>query len=82
MPSTRSTPVPLPYRAFGSGAWLVILHGLFGCWHNRYPVARALAGRFRVLAVDPRNHGDSGHTAPLDYEHPADDVRTFPEGPG
>ena len=77
MPSTRSTPVPLHYRAFGSGVPLVILHGLFGCWHNWYPVARALADRFRVFAVDQRNHGDSGHAEPLDYEHLADDVRSL-----
>jgi esterase len=82
MPSTRSTPVPLHYRAFESGAPLVILHGLFGCWPNSYPVAQALADRFRVFAVDQHNHGDAGHAEPLDYEHLADDVRTFLEGPG
>lgn len=77
MPRTLSTPVPLHYRVFGDGPPLVILHGLFGCWHNWSPVARALSDRFRVLAVDQRNHGESGHAEPLDYERLCDDLRSL-----
>jgi esterase len=82
MTSTGFAPAPLHYRAFGSGPPLVILHGLFGCWHNWYPVARALADRFRVLAVDQRSHGDSVRAEPLDYEHLAGDVRGLLDGLG
>jgi len=64
----------LHYKAFGAGPPLVILHGLFGCWHNWYPVATALSNEFRVLAVDQRNHGDSFHAEPHDYNHLADDL--------
>jgi esterase len=77
MTSTESTPAGLHYQSFGSGPPLVILHGLFGCRHNWYPVARALADRFRVLAVDQRNHGGSFHAEPLDYDQLAGDLLRF-----
>lgn len=74
MTSTDRAQATLHYKAFGSGPPVVILHGLFGCWHNWYPVARALGDRFRVLAVDQRNHGDSFHAEPLDYDQLAEDL--------
>jgi pimeloyl-ACP methyl ester carboxylesterase len=74
MPSDALAQPNLHYKAIGNGPPLVILHGLFGSWHNWAPVARELSDRFRVLLVDQRNHGDSFHAAPLDYGHLAGDV--------
>ena len=45
----------------GQGAPVVLLHGLFGAARNFGTVQRALAQRFRVLALDLRNHGSSPH---------------------
>lgn len=66
--------VELACDAVGDGPPLVILHGLFGSARNWQSVARALAARHRVLAVDARNHGQSPHTAAMDYRLMASDV--------
>jgi pimeloyl-ACP methyl ester carboxylesterase len=58
----------------GAGPPLVILHGLFGSARNWQSVARALADRYRVLAVDARNHGRSPHAAAMDYRLMAADL--------
>ncbi|MGE5255523.1 MAG: alpha/beta fold hydrolase [Hyphomicrobiales bacterium] len=63
------------YRIFGSGEPLIILHGLFGCWDNWYPVAKDLSQRFGVCVPDLRNHGRSFHSARFDYDVMADDIR-------
>jgi len=68
-------PHHLHVRVYGSGAPLIILHGLFGSWENWHPVAKALSGRFEVHVVDQRNHGDSFHSSRLDYDAMAEDVR-------
>ncbi|MCU0605443.1 MAG: alpha/beta fold hydrolase [Desulfobacterales bacterium] len=61
-------------QRYGAGEPLLILHGLFGCWDNWHPVAKALAPRFRVYVPDLRNHGHSFHSPRFDYEAMADDV--------
>jgi pimeloyl-ACP methyl ester carboxylesterase len=53
---------------------VVLLHGLFGQARNFGAVQRALAARFRVIALDARNHGDSPHAAGMDYPTMAADV--------
>lgn len=58
----------------GEGAPVVLLHGLFGTARNLGVVQRALAPRFRVLAIDLRNHGASPHAAAMDYRVMAADV--------
>jgi pimeloyl-ACP methyl ester carboxylesterase len=58
----------------GSGAPVVLLHGLFGRAGNLGVVQRALAPRFRVIALDLRNHGASPHGAAMDYPTMAADV--------
>jgi esterase len=58
----------------GQGPPVALLHGLFGSARNLGVVQRALAPRFRVLALDLRNHGASPHAAAMDYPAMAADV--------
>jgi len=58
----------------GAGKPLVLLHGLFGSATNFGTVQRALAAKFRVLALDLRNHGASSHVAAMNYPTMAEDV--------
>lgn len=58
----------------GEGTPVVLLHGLFGTARNLGVVQRALAPRYRVLALDLRNHGASPHAAEMDYPAMAADV--------
>jgi pimeloyl-ACP methyl ester carboxylesterase len=59
----------------GAGPPLIFLHGLFGTARNFGSAQRALAARFRVLALDMRNHGVSPHQAGMTYPELAADVR-------
>jgi esterase len=59
----------------GEGPPVVLLHGLFGAARNFGSIQRALAGQFRVIALDMRNHGDSPHGADMRYPTQAGDVR-------
>ena len=52
-------PLELNSEISGSGAPLVILHGLFGSATNWRSVARSLATDHEVHALDLRNHGAS-----------------------
>jgi esterase len=58
----------------GDGPPVALLHGLFGAARNLGSVQRRLAKRFRVLALDLRNHGDSPHAPGMDYAALAGDV--------
>jgi pimeloyl-ACP methyl ester carboxylesterase len=58
----------------GNGAPVVLLHGLFGRSQNFGTLMRQLAARFRVIALDLRNHGASAHVAGMSYQVMADDV--------
>jgi esterase len=59
----------------GEGPPVVLLHGLFGAARNFGAILRAIAPRFRVVALDMRNHGDSPHQAGMRYLTQAADVR-------
>jgi esterase len=59
----------------GDGPPLVVLHGLFGDGDNWRTVARQLAGRQRVIALDLRNHGRSPHAEAMNHDALAGDVR-------
>src|ERR1700684_2336301 len=59
----------------GEGPAGVLLHGLFGSARNLGAVQRALSARFRVIALDLRNHGDSPHDPVMDYDTMAADVQ-------
>jgi esterase len=64
----------LHYEEYGQGEPLIILHGLFGSLENWHTIGRRLAERFRVVAVDQRNHGRSPHSAEMTYPLMAQDV--------
>lgn len=66
----------------GSGAPLVVLHGLFGSAANWRSVARVLADRFEVHALDLRNHGASPWADTMDYPSMAEDVQAYIDGHG
>ncbi|MGD0109576.1 MAG: alpha/beta fold hydrolase [Rhodopila sp.] len=58
----------------GEGPPVVLLHGLFGAGRNFGAVQRALSPRYRVVALDLRNHGDSPHDPDMRYTAQAADV--------
>lgn len=58
----------------GEGPSLVLLHGLFGAGPNLSVVQRRLGDRFRTLALDLRNHGESPHDPAMGYDAMAADV--------
>jgi esterase len=64
----------LAAHTMGEGPVVVLLHGLFGSARNLGGVQRALSTRFRVVALDLRNHGDSPHDPVMDYDTMAADV--------
>lgn len=64
----------LHFTSRGSGAPLVILHGLFGSGKNWQSHARLFSTKFRVINVDLRNHGDSFHADTMNYQVMAEDV--------
>ncbi len=64
----------------GHGPPLVVLHGLFGSATNWRGIARALADRFEVHALDLRNHGESPWADEMDYPVMADDVHGYIAG--
>jgi pimeloyl-ACP methyl ester carboxylesterase len=59
----------------GEGPPVVLLHGLFGQARNFGAIQRGLAPRYRVIALDMRNHGDSPHASDMRYPAQAEDVR-------
>jgi esterase len=64
----------LHFKTYGTGAPLIILHGLFGSLDNWHSITRRLGEHFQVLAVDQRNHGQSPHSAEMNYAAMAEDV--------
>lgn len=60
--------------ATGDGPDLLLLHGLFGAGKNLGAIARGLASEFRVVSLDLRNHGASGHAADMRYATLAADL--------
>lgn len=58
----------------GEGPPLLLVHGLFGAARNWGAIQKHLARRFRVLAPDLRNHGDSPHAPGMTYAAMADDL--------
>jgi pimeloyl-ACP methyl ester carboxylesterase len=58
----------------GSGQPVCLLHGLFGSAANFGTVQKRLAERYRVIALDLRNHGTSPHAPFMSYPAMAEDV--------
>jgi len=50
------------------------MHGMFGSLSNMGVIGRALAGKYKVIAVDARNHGESPHSQKMDYPSMANDI--------
>jgi pimeloyl-ACP methyl ester carboxylesterase len=72
---TGNAPLILAATPTGQhGPPLVLLHGLFGAAQNFGAVAKALAQRCRVVALDLRNHGQSPHAASMTYPEMGADV--------
>lgn len=72
--------IELAHDSFGeSGSPVVILHGLFGSARNWTTIARRLAVRHRVLALDLRGHGRSPSAATMSIGEMAKDVHAFLE---
>lgn len=62
----------LYYRKDGSGAPLIIVHGLYGSSDNWLNIGKRLAKRHTVYMVDQRNHGRS----PFSTEHTFDAMKS------
>ena len=69
----------LSHTIVGSGAPLVVLHGLFGSGRNWQSLARLFAESFEVVCVDLRNHGQSFHADEMNYTVMAADVAALLE---
>jgi pimeloyl-ACP methyl ester carboxylesterase len=68
----------LHFREYGGGEkTLVILHGLLGSSQNWQRAAKTLGEKYRVLAVDQRNHGASPHTPTHTLDDLREDLRDF-----
>jgi pimeloyl-ACP methyl ester carboxylesterase len=67
----------LHFTESGQGRAVVLLHGLFGSGDNWHSIAARLAERFHVFVLDHRNHGQSPHSAEMDYPLMAADVDRF-----
>lgn len=72
----------LHFRTLGEGPPLIMLHGLLGSLHNWLPLARKFAERFKVFAVDQRNHGLSPHSPDFGYDHMARDLHELMNAQG
>jgi esterase len=69
----------LYYRKIGSGPPVILIHGLLGSCATMGMLARGLARKFEVLAVDLRNHGGSFHAPTMTYREMAQDLAGFME---
>lgn len=67
----------LHFQCHGDGVPLIILHGLLGSLDNWQTISRKLGERYRVCALDLRNHGRSPHSDVFDYRAMGDDVLEF-----
>jgi pimeloyl-ACP methyl ester carboxylesterase len=65
-------------QAGETGPAIVILHGIFGSSDNWLTTSKTIAARrYRVFAVDQRNHGQSPRAHEQDYMGMASDLRQF-----
>lgn len=71
--------IALAFEEFGEPDTpaLVIVHGLFASSRNWRQIARKLAVQRHVFVLDMRNHGNSAHSARMDYPSMAADIELF-----
>ncbi|KAG0053396.1 hypothetical protein BGZ89_002931, partial [Linnemannia elongata] len=76
--SFTDTPKPSPQEHPRSQP-IVVMHGLFGSKQNWKALSKAMAHRLntRVITLDLRNHGESGHSEEHDYANMVNDVVHF-----
>jgi pimeloyl-ACP methyl ester carboxylesterase len=67
----------LAFKKYGQGEPLLILHGLYGMSDNWASIAKALAEKFTVYAIDARNHGHSPRDMKHDYRAMSNDLEDF-----
>ncbi len=67
----------LYFRTLGSGAPIVIMHGVFGTSDNWITVSKELAKTNHVYLLDLRNHGQSPHSDLFNYAEMAKDLDEF-----
>jgi pimeloyl-ACP methyl ester carboxylesterase len=60
MPIFQADDLPLYYEIHGSGAPLVLIHGLGSSTLDWEFQVKALSGHFQIIALDLRGHGQSG----------------------
>ncbi len=77
--------VSLNTTELGTGAPVLILHGLFGRKRNWQAIQKSLADDARIVTADMRNHGDSPWDDEMSYPVMAEDlaqlIRTLDAGP-
>jgi esterase len=64
----------LHYQQQGSGADIILIHGLLGSLENLNMVAKTLKENYRVTNIDVRNHGLSFHKSAMTYKELAQDI--------
>jgi esterase len=64
----------LHYQQQGTGADIILIHGLLGSLENLNMVAKNLRENYRVTNIDVRNHGLSFHKNSMSYKELAQDV--------
>jgi len=57
----------LNFKRLGTGAPVILIHGLFGNLDNLGRLARHLSENFEVFSIDLPNHGLSPHIESMDY---------------
>ncbi len=67
----------LHYKQIGMGPNIILIHGLFGSLDNLNIIARNLADKFTVTAIDLRNHGFSTHNESMTYDDMMYDIVTL-----
>lgn len=80
MSAQSSSTVELSGQHYGAvGTPIVILHGLLGSNRNWTSIAKRLAQKHKVVALDLRNHGSSPWADAMSYSLMAADVRAYIE---
>lgn len=73
----------LAHTQFGThGNPVILIHGLLGSRYNMSMIARSLSHRFKVYAVDLRNHGESPYFETMTHREMARDLSEFMDGMG
>ena len=80
MSAQSSSTVELSGQHYGEvGTPIVILHGLLGSNRNWTSIAKRLAQKHKVVALDLRNHGSAPWADAMSYSLMAADVRAYIE---